>query len=130
MGFHAASSLVELERAITLTTWEVLAGVVSSPSFFSASLERCCGRITGQFKADGGIAELRIVEDDGQGGEVVLNTSAFTIPDTSDAWQAITFETNTQMGSGQRTYRLEGRLVDAASSSIRFVSLSLLEALG
>lgn len=120
--FHAASKLVEAEVALTNPSgFDVLGGVVTTPSFFTATLAACLGRIVGKCKAQGDGAELRLVED----GTTVMGT--FTIPDSADAWQNMQWFTTTPPTAGTHEYTIEGKLNGATSAAVRFTSLSLLE---
>jgi hypothetical protein len=121
--FHASTTITSEEIAIPSLDWSDIGGVVTTPSFFCANLDRLIGRMVGEYKADGMGAELRIVED---GTRVV--SPEMPLPDTAGTWTlSPPLVTNTPTMPGQHAYRLQGRLNGALSASIRFTSLSLLE---
>jgi hypothetical protein len=119
--FRASSTLVELEKEIVAVGgFEVLAGVVTTPDFFSKNLAALVSRIVGEYRAVGTGAELRVVEDDG----TVLGT--FSLVPAAD-WTKMQWYTSTAPSAGTHHYTLEGRLNTATSAKVRFVSMSLLE---
>lgn len=122
--FHATSKLVDDAIDITGTTeWQVLGGVVTNIEFFVHDLTMARGRIVGSAKTEGTGATLQLVEVSGTTETVV---ASFDLPDTSGEWQPIKFSTSSP-GSGDLTFRLEGKLGGATSAALRFTSSSLLE---
>jgi hypothetical protein len=119
--FRASSTLVGTEQEIVAVGgFEVLAGVVTTPDFFSSNLAALVSRIVGEFKAVGSGAELRVVEDDG----TVLGNFAL---DPAADWTKMQWFTSTAPSSGTHHYTLEGRLNGATSARVRYVSMTLLE---
>ena len=119
--FRASSTLVELEKElVAVGGFEVLAGIVTTPSFFAADLSTLVSRIVGSYRAAGEGAELRVVEN---GGTVI---GTFALAEAAD-WTKMQWFTSTPPGEGTHEYTLEGRLNGATSAWIRFVSMSLLE---
>ena len=127
--FHAASKLVEhAEVAITAdTTWQVLGGTVTSPSFFVDQMGSILGRIVGGIRTVGATVELRVVEVADDGSEVVMRVPAFIAADTGDVWKKFEFTTNVVPRENDNTYRLEARLNGATSARVRYTSVTLLE---
>lgn len=123
--FKASSKMIEDEKAITAdTTWETVAGVVTTIGFFLPDTTYAVGRVVGQVKTVGEGVQLRLVRDsDG----TALNFNAFEPGDTGDVWQAMQFSTDQDPGGATDLYRLEARLNGATSASLRYVSMSLLE---
>jgi len=121
--FHAASTLVQGEIAITETSeWQVLGGVVTTPSFFCRDVTKLLARIIGSKKSDGDGLEIRVMEN----GSTVLASASFD--STSDVWTQVKFYSSTSPGVGTSEYTLQARLNSATSGSVRFFSMSLLEA--
>ena len=121
--FHAASTLVQGEVAVTETSeWQTLGGVVTTPSFFCRDVSKLLARIIGSIKSDGNGLEIRVMEN----GSTVLASQSFD--STSDVWTQVKFYSSTSPGSGTSEYTLQARLNSATSGSVRFFSMSLLEA--
>ena len=122
--FHASSKFVEGTAPITSTTaWETLGGVVFNPEFFvDTSLANMFGMCEGQNAATGAGAELRVLEDG-----AVITSVPYPVPDTTGSSQNFEFPTDVPPTAGQHLYELQGRLNGAASASVSFVTLSLME---
>ena len=117
--FHASSKFVESTAAISNDTdWEVLGGVVTSPSFFADDLDSIVGRCTGFCEVTGLGVELRVTEN----GATMLSS-----PHALSESGTFQFDTDTPPSAGQNVYRLEARLNGATAASVSFVSMSLLE---
>ncbi|MGH8476826.1 MAG: hypothetical protein ACRER2_13840, partial [Methylococcales bacterium] len=71
-------------------------------------------------------AELRVVEING--GTTVAIGGPFSLQDTTGAWAIFQFLTGVAPRPRTNTYILLGRLNTATLASVRFVSMSLLEA--
>jgi hypothetical protein len=123
LKFHAASKLIEGELTVTQdATWQTLGGVVTTPDFFMATLAAGLGRIVGSYKSVGTAPEIRIIEDD------TTTLCTFSAVATADVWTMMQFFTTTPPTAGTHEYKIEGRLNGATSMSVRFTSMSLLEA--
>lgn len=121
--FHAASTLVQGEIVVTETSgWQTLGGVVTTPSFFCRDVTKLLARVIGSVKSDGDGLEIRVMEN----GSTVLASASFD--STGDAWVPVKFYSSTSPGTGTSEYMLQARLNSATSGSIRFFSMSLLEA--
>lgn len=126
--FHATSKIINDAVAVTEdASWQVVGGVVSDVSFFTADVSRALGRVVLGAKTTGTGAQLRVVEEAVDGdGEVDMKPTPHAIPDTSDAWLPEKFSTTVPPRGGDRTYRLEARRNGATTFSLRFASMSLL----
>ena len=122
--FHASSKFVEGNAPITSTTaWETLGGVVFNPSFFvETDISNVFGTAEGRNEATGAGAELRILEDG-----VVITTVSYSVPDTGGVPANFEFYTDVPPTAGQHVYELQGRLNGAASASVTYVTLSVME---
>jgi hypothetical protein len=126
---HAPASIVPGEAAIVATggLWQVLGGVVTRPDFF-APLSSLFGRCVLEYRATGGTLKMRLVERKPGGTEVVVSADPKVLADTSGVWTIARFDTLVPFRVNTNTYRLEAQLNGAVSADVRFVSLSLLEA--
>lgn len=126
--FIASSSLVPLEANITESSWQVLGGVVTNIGYFVGDTSQVIGRLVGGSKVVGTAdSEIRLVENDGN-SDVVMHTTTWVLPPGDEnVWGNIIFTTDIVPRSGPCTYRLEGKLVNADSAKVRFVSLSMLQ---
>lgn len=124
----ASVSLVPLEAVlVNPDDYDLLGGVVSNPSAFLPDIKRAFGLLNGAFRVDGDGAALRVVEDKAGVRRVM---GEFVLGDTAGAWVPQKFKTESPSASDvDMVYTLEGTLGGAKSASVRFVSLSLMEAL-
>ena len=123
--YHGSSKLVDTEVAIVGNNFVPLGGVVANPAFFVKDFTNAFARLVLGHRATDGDIELRIVEHDGT-TEVELVKGIY--PDSGGAWKHdMTTDTTVELRPTRNTYELQGRLVDAASASIRYASISLLE---
>lgn len=126
--FHASSKYVELEKDVTLTDWAAVGGAVTNPGFFMQDRARAVARSTGGYQVSGGDLELRFVEADDLGVEVIMSAVPWVCVDSSGAWKNFQFSTNLPPRAGENLYRLDARLINGATSAkIRFVSATILE---
>lgn len=124
--FHATSKVISDEVQITQdSTWQVLGGVVASPEFFVPALVGVKGRIVGSVKTVGTGVQLKVVE--AGASNVDMNSTPYSVSDTSNAWSVVKFLTDVAPRAGDWTYEVHGRLNGASSASMRFSSLTLLE---
>jgi hypothetical protein len=118
-------SLVQLERSIVSDVpWEVVEGVVTTPSFFDPDMAQIIARITGEHKGDGG--QLQIVED--VSGEVPEDkiVPAFDFPNVGAVWTRFKVDSTVPPRDALRNvYRTEARRNGAASLDIRYASISM-----
>lgn len=122
--FHAASTLVHAEVDVTETTeWQVLGGVVTTPSFFCKVVSKLLARIIGSVKSQGDGLELRVMEN----GTTAIASASYD--STGGVWTQQKFYSSSAPTDGTNEYTLEARLNTATSGSVRFFSMSLLEAL-
>lgn len=124
----ASSTLVPLSANITNPLdWDILAGVVTNPSFFISDITRAFGLLVASVKVSGTGAVLRVAEEK-DGDRVIMGE--FPLVDTGGVWVNRKFPTIApRQSDNDMTYILEGTLGDATSASIRFVSLTLMETL-
>jgi hypothetical protein len=125
--FKVASTLVPAaEVPVTDDEWQILGGAVTNVAFFVPNLPQAIGRSQGVSKASGTTAGLRIVERNPvDGSEIVLAETV--LPERAEM-KEFAFSSNVPPRAGTMEYRLEGRLNGAASASVGFVSMTLLEA--
>jgi hypothetical protein len=117
-----SSRLVHLEVAITETTkWQELGGAILDPDFFSSRADQCRGRVSGEYKSVGAGATLRLYEDG-------VGAGNFTLEDTAGVWTKMRWNTGA-VTAGVHSYLINGRLNSAASASIRFCDITLVEIL-
>lgn len=119
--FHASSTIIGKEEAITEADWTTLGGVVTTPEFFCPTVTCLKARIVGSYNTNGAGAEIRIVED----GTTVLGS--FELPDSTQAWAQMQWFTTTSPTAGTHEYTIEAKLGTATAAKVRFVSMSLLE---
>lgn len=120
--FHASSKFVEGSADVTAEDWETVGGVVTTPAFFANTLENCFSQATGSYKTSGPGAQLRVTED----GSPMMDP--FTMNDTGSQSVVFEFQTTTPpTAGGPHLYELQARLNGAASATLSFVSMSLLE---
>ncbi len=127
LQLHSTSTVVELERAITSDgTFEDLGGARTSVDFYMPDETRAISKIVGDVKTVGTGAELRLVKSD---SDIVV--SPVLVPgDTTGAWVAMSIVSiDAKLDANTQIYKLQGRLNGATSASVRFVSMSLLEAI-
>lgn len=118
--------LVNLERdIISDVPWEVVGGIVTTPSFFDPSMTQIIARITGEHKGDGG--QLQIVEEmEGEANEDKI-TPAFNFPDVGAVWTRFKVDSNVPPRDGLRNiYRTDARLDGAVSLSLRYATISMI----
>ncbi len=122
--FHASSKFTESTVPITsVGAWETLGGVVFNPSFFvETDINNLFGTAEGRNEATGAGAELRVLEDG-----VVITTVSYSVPDTGGVPANFEFYTDVPPTAGQHVYELQGRLNGAASASVTYVTLSVME---
>lgn len=124
--FKATAEVVHSETAITEQDWQDLGGVVTTIEYFVPNLKDAIARVVGSYKAVGDGAQLRILE--GEGADERVLSVEFALDDTLDEWTLLkTFNSNEVPSSGQKLFRLQGRLNGAASASVRYTSMTLLE---
>jgi len=125
--FHASSTMISGEKSLTAESgWEVLAGVVTTPIFFSTNLTLVIGRCIGQYQASNGSPQLRIVELGADGTEVVLTPTPLDVI-ADGTWKSFSIITAVPPRAGTNVYKLEGSKGGGISVKVRFASLSLLE---
>jgi hypothetical protein len=126
-AFRASSKIVNDAVVVpTGAAWVTLGGVATNPGFFANNLTKIVGQITGNYKATGGTAELRVVETETATGiETVLGT--FLLASSAGAWGMIEGLTNVAPKANLNTYRLEARGNTVTDLEVRFVTLVLLE---
>ncbi len=130
LKFHASSKMIGKKASIpSASGWQELGGVVTNPAFFIDDMNSVIGRIVGSYKANGGGAELRIMESNDDYPEAArsLVAASYQLPDTNGKWSHFAFNTDISPSGQSLTYSLEGQLNAATSAELRFVSLSLLE---
>jgi hypothetical protein len=118
--------LVKKEESIVSDVpWEVIEGVVTTPSFFDPDLTSIICRIIGEHKGDGG--QLRLVEDvDGQGEEEKINPF-YEFPNVGPTWTRFKIDSNVPPRDGLRNvYRTDCRLNGAASLDLRYCTISMI----
>ncbi len=126
---HAPATIVPGEVAVTATVglWQVLGGVVTRPDFFGP-LANLFGRCVLEYRSTGGTLKMRLVERKPGSTEVVVSADPKVLADTGGLWTVARFDTITALRANTNVYRLEAQLNGAVSADVRFVSLSLLEA--
>jgi hypothetical protein len=124
--FHASASLGGGSIPITSSDWQELGGVVTNPSAFYLNLPTLLGQVVGLVKAVGVGAEIRIVERNDAGVEIVMGQWAIT---PSADWVTTRYYTTVPPRAGDHLYRLDGKLGAATSVALRYPSLVLLESL-
>ena len=119
--------LVSLERAITSDVpWEVVEGVITTPSFFDPDMTQIISRIIGEHKGDGG--QLCLTEDM-NGVEEEKIVPAFEFPDTLGQWERFKVDSNVPPRDGLRNiYKTCARLNGAASLELRYSTISMIVA--
>jgi hypothetical protein len=123
--FIVTAEVVHDEVALS-PTWADLGGVVTSIDYFVPDLATAVARVVGAYKASGAGAQIRIVV--GLPGTDEPMSAVLDLPDTGGAWAFIpTFNSNTPPPAGKAMYRLQGQLNGAASASVQYTSMSLLE---
>jgi hypothetical protein len=119
-------SLMELERAIVSDVpWEVVEGVVTTPSFFDPDMTQIIARIIGEHKGDGG--ELCLTED--MTGEVPEEkiVPAFAFPNVGAVWTRFKVDSNIPPRDGLRNiYQTKARLNGATNLSLRYATISMI----
>lgn len=122
-----ALTLVNAEKIITGdAVWDIMEGLLTTPSFFTSDMSQISARIIGEHKGTGG--QLRLVENvDGSGDEEKINPF-FEFPDTSGAWVRFKVDSDVVPREGIRNlYRTECRLDGTASLSLRYATISMLK---
>jgi len=132
--FYAATKLVQTEVVITQQNeWQQLGGVLTRPGFFVKNVDRSFARLAGfikYVKVDGNAIgpELRVVRQDFKGEDLVMtNPIIHTESYNPVEWHPFEMFTTPISSDLEAEYRIEGRLNGAVSSSIKYVSLTLLE---
>lgn len=123
---RGAIQLVKREEAIISDVpWELVEGVVTTPSFFDPDMTQILARIIGEHKGDGG--EMRLVEQmDGQPDEEKI-VPVFVFPDTLGAWQKFKIDSNVPPRDGVRNvYRTDARLNGATNLTLRYATISMI----
>jgi hypothetical protein len=118
-------TLVSLERSIVEdATWEVVEGVVTTPSFFDPDMTKIISRIIGEHKGDGG--QLCLTEDmDGVEEEKIV--PAYDFPDTAGSWERFKVDSNVPPRDGLRNiYKTCARLNGAANLELRYATISMI----
>lgn len=122
--FHANASITNNAKTITGNTWQTLGGAVTNASFFAGHFAKLFGQVVGSVNTTDALGELRVVETDDAGVEVVLG--AWALANTNGAWKMQRLATTVLPRVGDMTYRLEGKTA-GADFQMRFTSLVLLE---
>lgn len=118
--------LVRLEHSIVSDVpWEVVEGVVTTPSFFDPDMTQIISRIIGEHKGDGG--QLRLVEEmEGEADEEKI-VPVFDFPNVGATWTRFKVDSNVPPRDGLRNiYRTDCRLNGAASLSLRYATISMI----
>jgi|CXWL01.1.fsa_nt_gi hypothetical protein len=121
--FHASTAIVGNEF-VASPAWASVGGAVTNVAFFANVPAKVFGQIVGEFKTDGAGAEVRVVETNSAGVEVIIGQWA--IPDTAGAWVMQRFTTTVAPRPADMTYRVEIKN-GGAVASMRYTSLVLLE---
>lgn len=128
LRFLASSPLIIAEIAITETSsWQMLGGLATKPSFFANPVSGLIARITADVKTAGTGVELKLTEDNGS-TEVDLTSSPYSVADNSSVWTIHKFNSDVTPRDSDNRYCLWGRLNAATSASARFASAVLLGA--
>ena len=101
------------------------ASLLSTDNFFNhleTDINNLFGTAEGRNEATGAGAELRVLEDG-----VVITTVSYSVPDTGGVPANFEFYTDVPPTAGQHVYELQGRLNGAASASVTYVTLSVME---
>lgn len=120
--------LVQLERSIISDVpWEVVEGVVTTPSFFNPDMAQFISRIIGEHKGDGGqLCLTESVEGAIPVGEEKI-VPVFDFPDVGATWTRFRIDSNIPPRDGLRNiYETKSRLNGAASLSLRYMTISMI----
>jgi len=121
--FRGALTVVPSEALIVgLLTFDVLGGIAMQPAALEPLSSDQVIRFWGEVKSLGTGGEIQVVEN-ASGTDTIIAT--FSIPDTSSAYQAVTFDSTVSVQAGLNTYRVEGRLNGATLAAVRFASLGI-----
>lgn len=128
---RALVKVVGIELAITPdATWQNLGEIVFVPRSLGNPL-KLLFRVIGVWRCDDGaaaeLAQLRVVEVAIGGGERVLNSTPFSIPDGS--WSFGSFDTDVALSDSSSLfeYRLDGRRNGSTSADVQEATFSIEE---
>lgn len=120
--------LVQLERAILSDVpWEVVEGVVTTPSFFDPNMTQIISRIIGEHKGDGG--QLSLIErvNGAVPEEEEKIVPVFDFPNVGATWTRFKVDSTIPPRDGLRNiYETKARLNGAASLSFRYMTISMI----
>jgi hypothetical protein len=121
----ATAFIANLGTPIVGAGWQVLAGLVTTPSWY-APVDQIVGKVLGQVKTDGLGATLKIVQTT-TGGVITDLSPATALPDTGGAWQAFTVNSDTPPGPETwNTYTVQVDKGAVANVEFRYASFSML----
>jgi hypothetical protein len=121
----AASLIGQSIDIVESEAWQELGGVSVNVEFYCPELDKAFAIVEYSAKAVGSSAQLRVIEVDDEGAEVVMSANAPIVASTG--WKVSKFQTDHSPAHGDRTYILQGRLNGATSASIRYTALVLIE---
>ena len=105
--------------------WQVLEGIVTTPSFFDPDMTQIIARIIGEHRGDGG--QLRLLEGmSGQADEDKI-VPFFDLPDTAGQWQRFKVDSTVPPRDGLRNiYRTDARRNGALGLELRYATISMI----
>lgn len=118
--------LVKKEEVITSDVdWEIIEGVVTTPSFFDPTMSNIISRIVGEHRGDGG--ELRLIEEVlGEADEEKI-VPVFSFPNVGAEWTRFKIDSSVPPRDGLRNvYRTDCRLNGATSLALRYATISMI----
>lgn len=131
-SMKASQQIASEEKAITEDiTWQKLAEFVTTPSFFTEDITQLLGRIVGEYKATAGgggeLPQLSVVEKvAGEADQDILPPYDMTAEASFVTFGVST--TNPVRDGYHNIYCVMGRLNGAASFSIQWTTISMLDA--
>lgn len=113
------------DQIVSDVPWQVVEGVVTTPSFFDPNMAQIIARIIGEHKGAGG--QLRLVEEMiGEPDEEKI-VPVFDFPDTGGLWQRFSVDSNIPPRDGTANiYRTDCRLNGAADLELRYATISMI----
>lgn len=118
--------LINTATSVGVADWEGMGGASAKIVGFLPQLSQAVLKVSGVLNSSGTGAQLRLVETD-LITPVVLNGTAFSVPDSTLADKTFSFLTDVAPRSGDFIYEVQGRLNGATAATIKYTGFTLLK---